>query len=458
MKNKRIAKVIWGALITFIVLSPAMYGYGASTNTKQAADSPEVALHQEQKADHKGNAQPPLDIIFVLDNSGSMIKNDPMFITRKVVTNFIGALREGFRLGMVIFDQDARLVEPLTVMTTPEATNRFLKNLDKIDYQGQFTNSPAGVERALYELKKSGRKEARKVIILLTDGIVDTGDRNQDLEAEKWLKEHLTQESQKLGVRIFGIAFTDNADFRLMQILASKTDGEYFRAYSAKDIPDVFSKIIEIITAIPKESKPLIPVAAQPVVLKPQKETPRPAAPEKSEPAKREIAQFPLVLSVIVIFMAAIVLVAIFKRKSEDRLTLEASKIEPQKQKSLPPDHPVFQAELIDAENIVSKDSLLLALNKESVSIGRDDSNDIVIPKESVSNLHATIEYKHGHFYLEDHRSTNGTTLNGMAIRANDPVRLKSGDKIHFAVYEFRFLLHDKAPFGETVMLQMDEI
>jgi len=59
---------------------------------------------------------------------------------------------------------------------------------------------------------------------------------------------------------------------------------------------------------------------------------------------------------------------------------------------------------------------------------------------------------------LEDHRSTNGTTLNGRAIRENNPVKLKSGDKIHFAVYEFRFLLHDKAPFGETVMLQKDEI
>jgi len=456
MKNTRIAKVIWGALIAFMVLSPAVYGYGASTNATQAAGSPQAALYPEQKAGHKGNAQLQLDIIFVLDNSGSMIKNDPMFITRKVVTNFLGALREDFRLGMVIFDQDARLVEPLTVMTTPETTNRFLKNLEKLDYQGQFTNSPAGVERALYELKKNGRKEARKVIILLTDGIVDTGDRNQDLESEKWLKEHLTRESQKLGARIFGIAFSDNADFSLMQILASKTEGEYFRAYSAKDIPDVFGQIINIITEIPKESKPSIPVAAKPVVLKPQKETPRPAASEKSEPAKREIAQLPLVLSAIVIFMAVIVLVAIYKRKSEDQRTLEAPKIRPQK--ALPPDHPVFQAELIDAENIISKDSLSLALNKESVSIGRDDSNDIIIPKESISNLHATIEYKNGYFYLEDHRSTNGTTLNGRAIRENNPVRLKSGDKIHFAVYEFRFLLHDKAPFGETVMLQKDEI
>ena len=124
----------------------------------------------------------------------------------------------------------------------------------------------------------------------------------------------------------------------------------------------------------------------------------------------------------------------------------------------LPPDHPIFKAELIDAENIVSKDSLSLSLSKESITIGRDSSNDIVIDKESVSSLHATIEYKHGHFYLEDHRSTNGTTLNGKEIKENEPVRLKSGDKIHFAVYEFRFLLHDKAPFGETIMLTKDQL
>ena len=91
------------------------------------------------------------------------------------------------------------------------------------------------------------------------------------------------------------------------------------------------------------------------------------------------------------------------------------------------------------------------------MSIGRDSSNDIVIPKESVSSLHATIEHKNGYFYLEDHRSTNRTRLNFNEIKENEPARLKSGDKIHIAVYEFRFLLHDQAPFGETVLLKRDE-
>jgi len=35
-------------------------------------------------------------------------------------------------------------------------------------------------------------------------------------------------------------------------------------------------------------------------------------------------------------------------------------------------------------------------------------------------------------------------------------MRLKSGDKIQFAVFEFRFLMPEMAPYGETVIVQSD--
>ena len=71
-----------------------------------------------------------------------------------------------------------------------------------------------------------------------------------------------------------------------------------------------------------------------------------------------------------------------------------------------------------------------------------------------VYSFHATIEYKDGYFYyLEDLRSTNGTRLNDGKLRHNEPVRLKSGDKIDFSIHEFRFLIPDQTPLGETVMV-----
>ncbi len=456
MKDKIIAKGILSALITTLVLCLGTNSYGASVKEEQVVSAEKGVLHKAPKGDSQTKKQLKLDIIFVLDNSGSMIKNDPKFITRKVVTNFLNNIGEGFRLGMVIYDQEARLVEPLMGITDPEAAARFLKSLDKIDYKGKFTHIPAGVERAIYELKTRGRKEARKVIVLLTDGIVDTGDKVRDLEKEKWLREDLSQESKKAGIQIFGIAFTDKADFRLIQTLASKTDGEYFRAYSAEDIPGVFKRVNEVITKPLAKIEPLITATEKPVTPEVQKVTPSPAPTVEGEPAEKKTALLPLIINLIVIItLGLLVYVMIFKGKSDKRV--KADVYQGGAKASLPPDHPVFKAELIDAEDVTTKDSLSLPLNKESVSIGRDSSNDIVIPKESVSSLHATIEHKNGYFYLEDHRSTNGTRLNHKEIKENEPVRLKSGDKIHFAVYEFRFLLHDQAPFGETVMLERDE-
>ncbi len=394
-----------------------------------------------------------LDIVFVLDNSGSMITNDPDFVIRKVVTDFIHELGPGVRLGMVIFDTQANLAQPLAGIEAPETRPRLLESLERINYQGQYTNTPAAVERALYELKTNGNPAARQFIILLTDGIVDTGNKAEDIESERWLKEYLTLESKKLGIRIIGIAFTDKADFRLIQTLAVNTDGEYFRAYQAEDIQEVFGKIDRIMMRPPAPEptaavKPEVKSMPAPI---PPPIVPSPPPTVPTAPSKH-LVLLPLILSAVVVVLGMIViLVLIFNRKGRAREADAAAQAEAAKSSEL--EEPMIEAELIDAENIVASDSKSLILDKNHVSIGRDSSNDIVIPKEAISSLHATIEFKNGNFYLEDNRSTNGTLLNDKRMGESIPVRLKSGDKITFAVYEFRFLLPDLAPYGETVMI-----
>jgi len=182
----------------------------------------------------------PMDIMIVLDNSGSMRKNDPKLLTKKVVADFLEGLSQNSQVGIIIFDEKANLGVPLSSLSSEETRQSVLASLEAVTYRGQWTDSPAGIERALYELKSKGRENVPKTIIFMTDGIVDTGDKARDLERAKWLREDLAAESQRHHVRIFGIAFTEDADFQLIQALGEKTGGGYFRALSADEIEKIF--------------------------------------------------------------------------------------------------------------------------------------------------------------------------------------------------------------------------
>ncbi|MCP3951559.1 MAG: FHA domain-containing protein [Desulfobacterales bacterium] len=387
-----------------------------------------------------------------------MQKNDPGLITKEIVIDFIRKHRDSAFFGMVVFGKEAELVESLTNLSELDVSSRFFRGLERIDYRGLYTNTPAAVERALYELKANGRPEADKVIILLTDGIVDTGDKDRDIERENWLKEDLARECQQAGISIFGIAFTDMADFRMIQTLASRTGGAYFRAYTVKDIPGVLSKIED--SFIPAADDPVAPApvaapAAAPAGGPVAENLTEPAAskqPATPKPEKGTLSLLPLVLAISIVILGAILLLVTLKRKNGNKSTDSGDTT--QRDFSPPPGVDQLHGELIDVENVMQRESPSFLLNAVSVSIGRDSSNNIVIPIDAISSFHATIEYRNGYYHLEDHRSTNGTFLNDGRIKENNPVRLKSGDKINFAIYEFRFLLSDQAPFGETVILQ----
>jgi Mg-chelatase subunit ChlD len=386
----------------------------------------------------------PLDIVLVLDNSGSMKKNDPEFLTREVVTNFVNGLGAQSRLGMVIFDQEAQLAEPLAELTTPEAKARFQKSLSKVNYKGQLTNSPAGIERAIYELKTNARRESQKVIIFMTDGIVDTGNRAADLEKEKWLKEDLAVESKREGIRIFGVAFTDAADFRLIQTLALKTDGEYFRAFKVEDIQDVFKRINAVITAPPPKPE----IAAAPPPASPAPKPPEPVVaspPPPAPPPPEKGLGLPVIIGGAVVLLGLLLFFFVLKGKSKP------AAVEMRPAAQAPRDEtPMPKAQLIDPPKVLFDQPL--ELNKRSMTIGREANNDIVINKDTVSSLHATIDYRDGYFLLEDQRSSNGTSLNDRPLEPNKAIRLKSGDRIKFDVYECTFIIPGQAPAGKTVL------
>jgi len=109
------------------------------------------------------------------------------------------------------------------------------KGLSQRDYINHV-NMPEAIERSIYELKHSGREGSKKLIILMTDGIIDVRDGVWSIERYRWLKDELTAESKEAGIQIFSIVFTEQADFEMMQILAKQTNGGYYRVLKDEDV------------------------------------------------------------------------------------------------------------------------------------------------------------------------------------------------------------------------------
>jgi uncharacterized RDD family membrane protein YckC len=85
-----------------------------------------------------------------------------------------------------------------------------------------------------------------------------------------------------------------------------------------------------------------------------------------------------------------------------------------------------------------------LQLTRTLVSIGRDPSNDLVLPDAMVSRRHAVIEYRGTQYFLRDCNSSNGSLINGDRVSERS---LRDGDLV--AIGTARLLFRDEIELEE---------
>jgi pSer/pThr/pTyr-binding forkhead associated (FHA) protein len=88
---------------------------------------------------------------------------------------------------------------------------------------------------------------------------------------------------------------------------------------------------------------------------------------------------------------------------------------------------------IISIDGVVIKE---VQLTKDRMTLGRRPYNDIVIDNLAVSGEHAVIQMVGGDVFIEDLNSTNGTYLNGKAIKKH---LLQNNDAVEIGKYKIRF-------------------
>jgi pSer/pThr/pTyr-binding forkhead associated (FHA) protein len=78
-----------------------------------------------------------------------------------------------------------------------------------------------------------------------------------------------------------------------------------------------------------------------------------------------------------------------------------------------------------------------VVLSQDKTTLGRRPYNDIVVDNLAISGEHAVFQVQGGEVFIEDLKSTNGTCVNGAAIKRH---RLQHDDVIEIGKYKIRFL------------------
>lgn len=383
------------------------------------------------------------DVILVLDNSGSMRRNDPGRLAAPAVEEFIAAQPRDTRVGIVLFDAAASVALPL--MPAEIAADGETKTaLARFDYRGRLTQTASAVERALYELRAEGRPGATRALVLMTDGLIDTGNAARDAELNRWLREQLAVQARVDGVRIFGVAFTEQADFQLLQSLAAATGGEYFRVLDAEGIGRALKRIDSVLQGGAAAAPAATPAPAAPASGPQSAETVATPVQNGAPAADDDPAGLWIAIAAALAALAGGLLWQWRRRKPEARM-----------------------ARLLEERNIKGPLGVLYdsherhELSDRPVVIGRAGGNDpsryyIVLPEKTIGRWHATIERRGQTFWIRDEGSINGTWVNGERVETERP--LKHRDTVRIHTHAFEFEIPELADADRTVLTSAEKL
>ena len=227
------------------------------------------------------------DYILVIDESGSMRKNDPKNMRIDAAKLFVylsETLNKGNRVLVSGFGENTNIYLPLTDIEGNE--DEISAALDKIKSNQQLTDMKGALEKIKQTLDE--RREKREtIVIFLTDGALtiddippepidiilperdrtgrtiispdskDTADDGKDTAAagkSSYLKNYkeelleLCYEYKHSGIIIHPIAFTSEAEVEILEQMASITDGICYKPEEAIDLKEPFIDILKVLS------------------------------------------------------------------------------------------------------------------------------------------------------------------------------------------------------------------
>jgi hypothetical protein len=184
----------------------------------------------------------PQDTVFVIDNSGSMVWNDPANLRFSGAKDYVDMMKIPDRATTVWFTTSAFLVNGRHLSWNYPLVK---SDIDSIPGAAGGTNIPSGMSIATDELMGYADPSHVQVEILLTDG-KNSNAMNDAVALQE------AQRAADEGIIIFTIGLLAGNDVNevLLQQIADITGGEYHRAPTAAALQDIYLGIFQQIMNI----------------------------------------------------------------------------------------------------------------------------------------------------------------------------------------------------------------
>ena len=180
----------------------------------------------------------PANLIFLVDNSGSMARENRLELVKNGLRYLVDQLDRNDRVGIVIFNSGARKV----INPTPIRHRREINNAISNMHPGGSTNLDRGL-RLAYQMAERFFEDGRiNRIILCSDGVANVGITNVDDLL------HLIKRRVDMGITLTAIGVgMGNHNDALLEQLGDKGDGSY--AY-IDDIAEARRVFVENLTGM----------------------------------------------------------------------------------------------------------------------------------------------------------------------------------------------------------------
>ncbi|MFD3156362.1 VWA domain-containing protein [Haloimpatiens sp. FM7330] len=224
------------------------------------------------------------EIVMVIDTSGSMgwdldgkeYSREPsrLNIVKKAANRFIDKFKdsdENVKISLIEYASKAYVKSDLVGKNGFGSLEKEINNF----MAGGGTNIGDGLRKAYYKLKDSSNKEAKKYIVLMTDGeatayscirndkgyvyLQDDRDKNyyynrydnDFARGQKYaeLISEMIASDTSIDINNFMIGFTKDSDVNKLKKIANICNGTYMKALNEKDIDNVYNQIAETIKA-----------------------------------------------------------------------------------------------------------------------------------------------------------------------------------------------------------------